>query len=54
MYRRMIARAYAEARITKWHNYVARAEAQKDVRRVDYGLLRLGNAQRRLRKMLRS
>lgn len=51
--KRAISIANAESRVTAWANYLARAEEAKDAKRVDYGLLRLGNAQRRLRKIRR-
>ena len=50
---RRIAIANARSRIAAWSIYVYRAEVDKDAKRVEYGQLRLGNAQRRLRSLLR-
>lgn len=43
----------AEKRISAWLEYVARAQEANDVKREEYGLLRLSRANNRLKKLLR-
>ena len=53
MTNRAIKIANAEAAVTRWTQYTDAARDAADEKRIAYGELRLGNAQRRLRKLLR-